>query len=266
MRIIIIYNLRMPTSYTLNLIAALFSQQLGARGPRSAIIFAFVLVSHGVFLAVVLMFHNSANPPRQAPSELTTLFINVSAPVASEVPSSASATKWLIKPKRVASQNTATSTTTQKSQKINHDYVPEKIAIDGVQDGLTPAISADRAHATRESTTTVQEADANQSTGEQHAVNSPPQVDVYYLTNPAPQYPSLSRRAGEEGKVVLQVLVEASGLPSKVTVRSSSGYERLDKAAVVAVSHWKFVAARRGQTLVPAWVLVPVVFSLKVSA
>jgi periplasmic protein TonB len=258
MRIIIIYNLHMLTSRTLNLIAASFSQQLGARGSRSAIIFAFVLVSHGLFLAVILMFHKTENPPRQTPSELTTIFMNVS------VPSSDSATKWLIKPKRVASQNTATSTTAQKSQKINHDYVPEKVELDGAQNGLTPAFSADRAHATSESTTTDQKADANQSAGEQHAVNSPPQVDVHYLNNPAPQYPSLSRRAGEEGKVVLQVLVEASGLPSKVSVSTSSGYERLDRAAVVAVSHWKFVAARRGQTLVPAWVLVPVVFSLKV--
>jgi protein TonB len=63
--------------------------------------------------------------------------------------------------------------------------------------------------------------------------------------------------------VLLHVFVEASGAASRVEVRSSSGFERLDRAAVAAVGRWKFVPARQGTDAVAAWVLVPIVFSLK---
>jgi protein TonB len=90
-----------------------------------------------------------------------------------------------------------------------------------------------------------------------------PRFDADYLDNPAPAYPPLSRRQHEEGKVVLQVYVEASGLAGKVELHTSSGYERLDRSAIAAVSRWKFAPARQGAAAVGAWVLVPLVFSLK---
>jgi len=90
-----------------------------------------------------------------------------------------------------------------------------------------------------------------------------PRFDADYLDNPAPTYPPLSRRVGEEGKVVLRVFVEPTGLPAKVEIRTSSGYERLDKSAAAAVGRWKFIPARQGSDTVGAWVLVPIVFSLK---
>ncbi|MGB7990419.1 MAG: energy transducer TonB, partial [Candidatus Methylophosphatis roskildensis] len=92
---------------------------------------------------------------------------------------------------------------------------------------------------------------------------APPRFDADYLDNPAPAYPSLARRAGEEGKVMLRVFVEASGKPSKIEVRSSSGSTRLDDAAMAAVWRWKFLPARRGDENVAAWVLVPISFSLR---
>lgn len=92
---------------------------------------------------------------------------------------------------------------------------------------------------------------------------APPRFDADYLDNPAPTYPSLARRTGEEGKVMLRVFVEASGKPSKIEVRNSSGSTRLDDAAMNAVWRWKFVPARRGDENVAAWVLVPISFSLR---
>ncbi len=92
---------------------------------------------------------------------------------------------------------------------------------------------------------------------------SQPRFDADYLQNPAPAYPPLSRRAGEEGKVVLKVYVEPSGLASQVEIHKSSDFERLDKSAISAVSRWKFVPAKQGSVAVGAWVLVPIVFSLK---
>lgn len=91
----------------------------------------------------------------------------------------------------------------------------------------------------------------------------PPSFNANYLDNPAPAYPPLARRLGEEGRVTLRVHVEASGLPSQVEVRISSGSERLDQAALEAVKRWKFVPAKQGDVAVPASVVVPISFSLK---
>jgi protein TonB len=91
---------------------------------------------------------------------------------------------------------------------------------------------------------------------------TPPKFDAAYLLNPKPAYPSMSRRLGEEGRVMLWVMVEADGVPSKVEIRTSSGHARLDQAAVDAVRNWKFVPARRGSEPVSAPVVVPLSFAL----
>ena len=90
-----------------------------------------------------------------------------------------------------------------------------------------------------------------------------PSFTAAYLNNPAPAYPALSRRMGEEGKVMLRVFVNAQGLPDEVQLRTTSGHPRLDDAALTTVRQWKFVPARRGDTAVSAWVLVPISFSLR---
>jgi protein TonB len=90
-----------------------------------------------------------------------------------------------------------------------------------------------------------------------------PRFDADYLDNPSPAYPPLSRREGEEGTVMLSVYVEANGQAGKVELARSSGFERLDRAALAAVKRWRFVPAGRGADAMADWVRVPIVFSLK---
>lgn len=90
-----------------------------------------------------------------------------------------------------------------------------------------------------------------------------PRFQADYLNNPPPVYPPASRRLGEAGRVVLRVFVRADGTPAEVAINHSSGSARLDQAALEAVRNWRFVPARRGDTPVPAPVLVPVSFTLE---
>lgn len=90
-----------------------------------------------------------------------------------------------------------------------------------------------------------------------------PRFDAAYLNNPAPTYPPLSRRLGEQGRVLVRVFVNPNGAPAKVQLRESSGHRRLDAAAEAAVRRWRFVPARRGQAPVGDWVLVPIAFKLR---
>lgn len=92
---------------------------------------------------------------------------------------------------------------------------------------------------------------------------SPPRFDADYLKNPAPAYPRSSRERGEAGLVVLRVLVSRDGLPLVIDLQRSSGFERLDEAALAAVRHWQFLPARQGGEAISARVLVPISFNLR---
>jgi protein TonB len=59
--------------------------------------------------------------------------------------------------------------------------------------------------------------------------------EVAYLRAPAPQYPSESRRLGEEGMVLLRVMIDEAGRADRIEIERSSGHSRLDNAARAAV-------------------------------
>jgi periplasmic protein TonB len=90
-----------------------------------------------------------------------------------------------------------------------------------------------------------------------------PIFNADYLNNPAPEYPRQSQRLGEEGTVLLRVLVSVAGEAAEVQLSSTSGYSRLDKVAQEAVRNWRFVPAHQGSTKQEAWVIIPIVFNLE---
>jgi protein TonB len=92
---------------------------------------------------------------------------------------------------------------------------------------------------------------------------TPPVFNADYLANPPPPYPAISRRAGEQGRVVLRVHVTPAGTVDDVQLRTSSGHARLDDSALQTVKRWKFVPAKRGAEPVAEWVLVPISFALE---
>lgn len=51
---------------------------------------------------------------------------------------------------------------------------------------------------------------------------------------PEPVYPSLSRRMGEEGKILVRLFINEVGAVEKVNLAQSSGIQRLDQAALDA--------------------------------
>lgn len=91
----------------------------------------------------------------------------------------------------------------------------------------------------------------------------PPSSDAAYLNNPKPPYPALSKRLGEQGKVVLRVLIGVDGTAQQAEIRTSSGYERLDQAALATVLKWRYVPGKRGGVPEAMWFNVPINFVLE---
>lgn len=90
-----------------------------------------------------------------------------------------------------------------------------------------------------------------------------PSSDADYLQNPKPVYPAQSRRMREQGKVVVRVLIGVDGLAQAVEVRKSSGFERLDEAALATVKSWHYVPGKRAGVAQAMWFSVPINFVLE---
>ncbi|MGZ8294845.1 MAG: energy transducer TonB [Telluria sp.] len=85
---------------------------------------------------------------------------------------------------------------------------------------------------------------------------------VEYIRPPEPVYPSQSKRMGEQGKVVLRVLVNEKGMADQVIVQSSSGFSRLDEAGRQAAQRALFKPHVEDGRPVAVFVIVPLNFQL----
>jgi periplasmic protein TonB len=90
-----------------------------------------------------------------------------------------------------------------------------------------------------------------------------PSAAASYLNNPPPRYPPISRRLGEQGKVVLRVRIEVDGSASQAEVRTSSGYARLDQTALQTALAWRYVPGTRNGVPEAMWFNVPIQFVLE---
>lgn len=90
-----------------------------------------------------------------------------------------------------------------------------------------------------------------------------PSSDASYLQNQRPPYPPISRKLGEQGTVLVDVLVTEQGQARDARLHASSGFFRLDNAAVSTVSSWRFVPGKRAGVAQSMRVTVTIVFELQ---
>ena len=82
--------------------------------------------------------------------------------------------------------------------------------------------------------------------------------------SPSPEYPLEAMRRRESGTVMVEVEVDASGVPVQVELGLRSGSRDLDRAALQAVSRWRFQPARDAAgNAVPGRLSVPIDFKLE---
>ncbi|CAM8654545.1 TonB Periplasmic protein TonB, links inner and outer membranes [Comamonadaceae bacterium] len=129
----------------------------------------------------------------------------------------------------------------------------------------TPAPSA----ATPAATATTQ----SNATGSSNAPAAPPappappkvelpSSDADYLNNAKPAYPAISKRLGEQGRVVVRVFIDADGQPSQASVKQSSGFDRLDQASVETAMKWRYAPGKRAGVAQGMWFDVPLNWQL----
>jgi protein TonB len=89
-----------------------------------------------------------------------------------------------------------------------------------------------------------------------------PSSDADYLNNPKAKYPRASLAMREEGTVKFEVLIGANGLPQDIKLSKSSGYERLDSAALEVIRTWRFTPGTSNGIPMAMSKIVPYTFKL----
>ena len=83
-------------------------------------------------------------------------------------------------------------------------------------------------------------------------------------THTTPPYPPNAKKNGQEGAVLLHIMISAQGDVTNATVSRSSGVPELDQTAVAwVVTHWKYKPATDNGVAVASASDARVVFSLK---
>ena len=92
---------------------------------------------------------------------------------------------------------------------------------------------------------------------------NPRSAQDVYVNRGMPDYPQASRESNERGKVGLMISLTRRGKVTDAVVESSSGFPRLDEAAIqYLMTHWHYKANQDGQPM-PMAVRVDVNFRLQ---
>jgi protein TonB len=89
-----------------------------------------------------------------------------------------------------------------------------------------------------------------------------PRLDAEHSREP--DYPSLSRRLGEQGSAVIQILVDVDGRVIDAKLLQSSGHDRLDQAALAGVRHsYRFLPGTVDGKPVQMWYTFKFIWKLR---
>jgi TonB family protein len=77
-----------------------------------------------------------------------------------------------------------------------------------------------------------------------------------------PVYPKMSLRLGEAGQVVLKIRINQDRLVEEVQIASSSGFQRLDQAAIEAVKKWRVPESYLVNFDKDSWYSIPINFKI----
>lgn len=224
---------------------------------RAATIWLLVLITHLAILACMLLLKPETLEKKEEPQPMLVSLVSNPAPEPELLP--------LVPPPPEIKQKPVEKKIVKKVEKRQPEPAPQvqqQVAEQPVAQEIPQEVVQETKAANVETPTPKAVAKDEPKPAEPEPVVEPPRFGVAYLNNPAPGYPSMSRRLGEEGRVLLRVLVAKDGKAESVELEQTSGFERLDQSAIDVVKKWSFIPAKKGKETISAYVLVPVKFTL----
>ncbi|MBR86220.1 MAG: hypothetical protein CMM29_05415 [Rhodospirillaceae bacterium] len=88
--------------------------------------------------------------------------------------------------------------------------------------------------------TTYNKIKGRKTPGKHEKIKSNKDNSLKLIYNPAPRYPRIARKEGKEGLVTINAIISSKGLVTTASIKKSSGFPILDRAALKAVRKWVF--------------------------
>ena len=137
-----------------------------------------------------------------------------------------------------APKPTPTPTPKPEVKKAEKAPTPAPTAVQNTSTPTPQTSSAKLSESTQSATVTP-------STGGGGVSGTPIQTDigkliVIYQPDADPYYPSFSKRAGEQGEVVVRLIIDETGVVEDARLLQSSSYPRLDRAAMEIGKRYRF--------------------------
>lgn len=233
------------------------------RGVGGALVPVFCI--HVLAIALIVLWPGAPVQPPQALPVATVAVELVSMPLAAPVAAPAPVPP----PRQVPAPRPEPTPAPQPVRKVETPVAAPAAAPSPIPAAPAAAVEAappanTAGHASPTASPVAQAAPAPAAPAANDADWSPPRpASAAGYANTPPRYPAASRRLGEQGRVLLALLIDIDGRVQEASVRQSSGYSRLDRAALDAVRSWRFEPARRAGKPQAAWHEQPVVFDLK---
>ena len=179
----------------------------------------FVLVLHGFFFVSLDLGLDVKNDPSE--NEVRVMANLVAPPTPPAPPAS-------------------TTPTPQPKQEVKPKSKPEPKP-KTLEPSTTPPVDTSQAKAAESQMPNAAVAPASN----QGTAGTPIQTDigklvVVYQPDADPYYPSFSKRAGEQGEVVVRLIIDETGIVEEVALLRSSGFARLDRAAEQIGRRYRF--------------------------
>lgn len=218
-----------------------------------------------IVIAATLIQAASAAPVTSTTTQATPKPATTPAPETSRQTKRPPHTKLAPQPKPPAATRPATSTTAAATPPTTPTTPPPSTHNIQTDDAIGHADNNTATAATNPATTGLNTV----TSGNNSAPNSVttkvelPNASASYLNNPKPPYPALSKRLGEEGKVVLRVWIDTNGTATRAEIQTSSGYERLDQTALQTVLNWRYIPGKRAGVPAAMWFHIPLNFVLE---
>lgn len=219
----------------------------------NSLLFIIVLLAHGALGAAVLLQQYDAPLPDELPT-ISGVLIQAAPANAVQAPAAA-------EPVKESAEDTKQPVTQRpEPAKTTKPPKPEPVLTEKPAPQTAPSETPAQEPQRAETSPIPAPVQAKANTSEGAPVTAPHELQHQ---NPDPPYPSISRRRGEEGTVVLELLVLKDGSVDDVKIKESSGFPRLDKSAMDAVRRWRYNPAKRGGQAIDYRYLQPVTFSLQ---
>jgi protein TonB len=235
--------------------------------PRLIIAMVGAIVFHVMLLMTALPEHEVVEPEVKGSGHVTISIMRRQAPVPEVIEEPVAEPDQVENHEETVHQEQVVKTIplppSRKSEPLNEIKVPVEKVVESTKEKKVVSKTIPAQSVLKKVVEPLNENPSTDIEIDSSAAESLRQPEPLETVNRPPAYPSLARKRGWQGTVLLEVDVQSDGMVKSIQINKSSSYKLLDREALDAVRKWRFSPGLKSGEPVPMKVIVPIHFLLQ---